>query len=253
VSLRRFSLLLFLLLLSAAVVACTPRRGGSRGGGGGDDDDSAADDDDASDDDDMVMDDDDVSDDDDAAIPEWAPNGYPSILPENESYSGTGTGTDGGRMDAFNLVDQHGNMVDYRQFLGFVTLVDVAAEWCGPCRQAASEAEYVRQQIQAMGSAYYIQIVIEDVGGNQPTQAVASRWSNEFGLDRLPILADTNWQWAASWNITALPTFFLVFPDGTIAQRVEGAPAADDLINAAAQMLDIAGDDLREMSDWPNP
>ncbi len=177
-------------------------------------------------------------------------NGYPTILEENEAY--TGDGSD--RRDlihTFEMVDQHGNMVDYRQFLGFVVILDVSAEWCPPCRSAAEGAQEVYDEIQALGPVYYLNVLAQNWDGDPATEQTASDWSSDFDLD-LPVLADADEAYSAQVGVASFPTFWFIRPDGEIERRSSGFGGDEQLITWAEYLLEDSEDDLRHIPGWPD-
>jgi len=181
----------------------------------------------------------------------YADNGYPNILDENADY--TGDGSD--RRDfihTFDMVDQHGNRVDFRQFLGYVTILDVSAEWCPPCRAAAETAQEVSDAIQALGPAYYVQVISQDNAGEPAVQSTAARWSNDFDLD-LPVLADEGELFMEQIGLESFPTFFVVRPTGEIDRRQGGALSDQQIVAWVEYLLDDEANNLREIPGWPDP
>ncbi len=178
-------------------------------------------------------------------------NGYPTILEENEDYTGDGS-TRREFIHTFEMVDQHGNSVDFRQFLGFAVILDVSAEWCPPCRAAAETAQEVSEEIQALGPAYYVQVISQDAEGASATQQTAVDWSEDFGLD-LPVLADEGEVFKELIGLEAFPTFFVVRPDGEIDLRQGGALGDDQIVAYTEYILRNEDGNFREIPGWPDP
>lgn len=182
----------------------------------------------------------------------YADNGYPNILEENADYTGDGS-QERQFIHGFEMVDQHGNTVDFRQFLGYVVILDVSAEWCPPCRAAAETAQEVADEIQELGPAYYVQIISQNWDGDPATQETAAGWAEDFGLD-LPVLADANEAFAAQIELRSYPTFMVIRPDGEIVHRQGGALTDDGIVAWVEYMLrDSDSDDFREIPGWPDP
>ncbi len=167
---------------------------------------------------------------------------YPAILPEYEDYRSSGTGQQGERMNPFSLPDQNGDGLDYRQLLGYVTVVDVGAIWCAPCQESAATAQALQD---ALGDqAWVLQILVQDASSGPPGSDDGAQWADQFGLD-LPVLADTLQENMALWQITAWPTVFVIAPDGEILVRSDGALPDDEVLIIARDALDEYAGDLR--------
>ncbi len=203
-----------ILLLAVLLAACpTPRR--TSFGGGGDDDD-------ATDDDDASWDDDDGEDPDEDGLgsnfedwlgtdPEDADSdgdgfedgeeylsyflpldgsdwpyvgGYPrGPLPDSVEGEGWGFGQ---VSNDWAAEDQHGQELQLHRFYGNVVVVELAAEWCGPCRQAAETLEDEYQDRRDDGFVV-IQILIDGIDfGVDPDP---EQWAAEFDLT-IPVIAD---------------------------------------------------------------
>jgi thiol-disulfide isomerase/thioredoxin len=144
------------------------------------------------------------------------------MLPEHEGYTGDGSGQVGDHIDAFLLPDQFGDAVDYRQFLGFVTVIELGATWCSPCQEAARTQQDFAVSLASAGPTWVISMLLQDINAGPPDTGDTAQWALEFDLD-LPVLADELQTHQNAWGITAWPTSLVVAPDGTVLSRHEGA------------------------------
>ncbi len=121
--------------------------------------------------------------------------------------------------------------LDSAAFGGKVTLVNVWASWCGPCRQEHPMLmELARdQRVQIAGLNY------KDHPDN------ARRFLGELGNPYGAIGVDGNGRTAIDWGVYGVPESFLVGPDGTIVYKHVGpfTPASyrDQLLPAIEQAL----------------
>lgn len=178
-------------------------------------------------------------------------NGYPTILEENEDYLGEGSA----RRDLIHsfgeMVDQNGNNVDFRQFLGYTVILDVSAEWCGPCQAAAATAQAESEELQEMGAVYYIQILGQDSEGLPATEETAARWADTYGLE-LPVLADGGNAFDTTIELASWPTFFVLRPDGEIDHRQGGAVSAERMVAWVEYLLRNEDGNFRDIPGWPD-
>ena len=165
---------LLALLLALALVGCPTGRGG---GGGDDDDDSAA------------TDDDDGADDDDAASDEYGPeNSWWHAQADDVPGDLAGTGWNTGAVaHDFTLEDQFGDQVQLYQFYGKIVVLDVFAQWCGPCQANAPHGQTL--WLDGGGEVIVIGIMQEDTGGGAPDNADINAWADAYSLEH-PVLAD---------------------------------------------------------------
>lgn len=123
----------------------------------------------------------------DASVCWSVPEGWPNCSALADGVSGEGWG-DGEVIPAFKMIDQYGVEVDSYDFYGMVMLIDVSAEWCGPCQQAAPGLETFYQQHKADG-IMPLTVMIEDKAGNLADTETALRWATDYGLT-LPVTTD---------------------------------------------------------------
>ncbi|HET8633689.1 MAG TPA: TlpA disulfide reductase family protein [Gemmatimonadales bacterium] len=118
-------------------------------------------------------------------------------------------------IDVVNLAT--GDTVDLRdQYKGKVTLLNIWATWCVPCRQEMPSMQKAYARLKDEGFA--IAAVSIDEGGPEDVLA----FTREFGLT-FDILHDRSGRISTLYQTTGVPESFLLDKDGVIIKRVIGA------------------------------
>ena len=97
-------------------------------------------------------------------------------------------------------------------FEGAVTVVNVFASWCGPCREEHPLLERLAED----GRIRVVGINYKDVPEN------ARRFLGELGNPYAAVGVDNNGRTAIDWGVYGVPETFLVGPDGTIRYKFIG-------------------------------
>ena len=135
-----------------------------------------------------------------------------------------------------SFVDQHGDMLDLYDLAGYVVpgagqpsyiLVDISAQWCGPCHNLADWISGVDNPDTAdlqllfpslrdkVGNhdVWWVTFVVEDAAGGPPTVADSTQWELLHPDDHIPILADEGQQVQPTYGGGQYPFMFLLDPD----------------------------------------
>ena len=112
-------------------------------------------------------------------------------------------------------------------YRGKVVLVNFWASWCEPCREEMPSIESLRRSLN--GEPF----VVLAVNVGEGAQSVR-RFADSVQLGAV-LLIDRNGATARAWGARALPSTFIVGPEGTIRYRYVGAldwssPAVRDVI-----------------------
>ena len=117
-----------------------------------------------------------------------------------------GTTTSG---DDFDIVDERGKWV----------LVNFFATWCPPC--VAEHPELV-----AFASRNAETATVVSVAFDEPAEVVEEFFSTHGG--DWPVVAEAG-RIPIDWGVVKLPESYLVAPDGTVVDKIEGGVTADEL------------------------
>ena len=132
----------------------------------------------------------------------------------------------------FTFVDATGATKDLSVVKGKVTLLNLWATWCGPCRKEMPELSKLQKDLG--GADFQVVELSEDLKGYE----VSAAYLKEVGADNLTLYADPKTAGLAAVNAPGLPVTLLLNRDGKEIGRLLGpAPWAGDeakaLIKAA--------------------
>ena len=106
---------------------------------------------------------------------------WPDMSAFSETTYGSGWGA-GDFVPEIAMIDQFGEAIEMARFHGYVVLLDFAAGWCLPCREAAEEAEAKWASLREQGFMI-IHLLVE---GNQPgtpaTAGLQNEWRIQYGI-----------------------------------------------------------------------
>ena len=129
------------------------------------------------------------------------------------------------------FTDQYGDEVEIYDFAMYTDnttgaasylIMDVAAQWCGPCHNIADwiagnsdllEDNYptVRQKVRDR-QAWWVTFVVQNVSGGPPTLADAETWADQHPDPNIPVFVDATQQVLDKYGSSQFPFFFLVDP-----------------------------------------
>jgi cytochrome c biogenesis protein CcmG, thiol:disulfide interchange protein DsbE len=134
----------------------------------------------------------------------------------------------GSRAPDFHAVDlATGDSVSLRErYRGRVTLVNVWATWCVPCRVEMPAMEKLYQELAPRG--FRIAAVSIDEGGPEDVQG----FGQELGLS-FDLLQDRSTRIQQIYQTTGVPESFLLNREGVIVKRVIGAHDWSSAVNRA--------------------
>jgi len=160
-----------------------------------------------------------------------APTGTVRVAELGKADAGGGGGDDpehdpfvGKPMMEFALKDMNGLSHPLSQSRGKVVLLDFWATWCGPCRREMPTIQKLHQRYGAKGLAVY------GINCSETKSAVASFLrTNKYTI---PMLLDQDGLVQSRFQVTGIPTMFVLDAKGTIVAHFVGVREEDDLRDA---------------------
>lgn len=122
-----------------------------------------------------------------------------------------------------------GDRVRLSDLKGKRVVLDFWASWCEPCRQSVPLLNQVAKELAAEGVLVYG--VNSEGLRPQALARVAERWGFAY-----PVLHDATAASMAEYDVSALPTLFLIDAQGIVRKTHAGSPSAARLIEEVREL-----------------
>ena len=119
-----------------------------------------------------------------------------------------------------------------------LTVVSIAAGWCGPCRQEAMLMQNYLVNGYADQDVRVVVAIIQDNNYEAPTPTFCQGWVDQYGLTN-PVLYDTAQETQIYFPMGALPATLIVDSEGVIRHREYGV--SNNLETVRAALDDLLG------------
>lgn len=130
------------------------------------------------------------------------------------------------------LETPEGETVDFKDLLGKVIYIDVWATWCGPCQRQIPYFAKVAERFKGNDKIEVISISVD-----QDKEAWLDQLKREKPTwKQYRLTPEENKEFSSALNITGIPRFIIVAPDGTLIAPEAEFPSSekiDDVLNAA--------------------
>lgn len=131
----------------------------------------------------------------------------------------------GARAPGFTLIDIEGDSVSLEDYRGQVVLLNFWATWCPPCVHEMPSMERVWQDLRARGFVVLgvsLDVAPGETDAEGRSQGIVREYVDELQLT-FPILLDPTGRVEALYNVSGLPTSYVIGTDGRIEGRVVGS------------------------------
>ena len=131
------------------------------------------------------------------------------------------------------LNDLNGQAVKLSNYRGKVVILNFWASWCPPCKSEMPELDKASREFASGADAVLLTVNLTD--GSSETVDKARKYidDNKYSIS---VLLDTQSRAASAYNITSIPTTYIIDKQGVIVNYIVG-PTNRDALNAYVNQL----------------
>lgn len=145
------------------------------------------------------------------------------LMPRRAENPSAAANLEGKPAPEFSLTDLKGRQVALSSLRGKHVLIDFWATWCPPCKKALPHIQKLSE-----GTKGLVVLTV-----NAEPASVAQPFLDKYKYT-FTTLVDADRSVSANYGVTAIPTTFIIAPDGTVAKRMVGYHSAGQLKSALA-------------------
>ncbi len=119
--------------------------------------------------------------------------------------------------------DEAGELIPASHFLGRLTVINLWAPWCTPCRREMPSLSRLARRLADVDNIEVLPLAFDWRGA-----ARVRTFLTEAGIDNLPVRLGNGENLDATLGLSRLPTTAIVSPDGKCFVTVEGEASWDD-------------------------
>ena len=132
-----------------------------------------------------------------------------------------------------SLNDLNGQAVKLSNYRGKVVILNFWASWCPPCKSEMPELDKAAREFASGADAVLLTVNLTD--GSRETVDSARKYivDNKYSLS---VLLDTQGKAANAYNITSIPTTYIIDKQGVIINYIVGPTTKEALNNYVNQL-----------------
>jgi cytochrome c biogenesis protein CcmG, thiol:disulfide interchange protein DsbE len=125
--------------------------------------------------------------------------------------------------------DTSGSQFRIDDYRGRWVLVNFFATWCAPCVQEHPELLAFSRRHALTGDAAVVSVAFNE------SPSTVQKFFEKNGGD-WPVIAQGNGQFALDYGVVKLPESYLIAPDGTVVEKIDGGIQADQVDATIAKL-----------------
>jgi cytochrome c-type biogenesis protein len=129
----------------------------------------------------------------------------------------------------FSVIDQYENVHTLSEYKGKTIFLNFWATWCPPCREEMPDIQSIYEEYGLNKDDVIILGVVSPNYGREEDVDYIKKFIDENNYT-FPILFDYNGVISSSYNVSSMPTTFIINKDGYMSKYVPGAMDKDTMI-----------------------
>jgi cytochrome c-type biogenesis protein len=131
------------------------------------------------------------------------------------------------------LKDLNGKTVKLSDYRGKVVILNFWASWCPPCREEMPELDQANKEFEKSNDAVLLSVDLTD--GVRETVEKANKFisDNKYSMR---VLLDTEGLAADEYEITNIPTTYIIDKQGKVYDRIVGPTSKDALMDYVSKL-----------------
>jgi cytochrome c-type biogenesis protein len=150
-----------------------------------------------------------------------------------DAAAGSGKAAKGKLAPEIILNDLNGQTVKLTDYRGKVVILNFWASWCPPCKSEMPDLDEAAREFTKANDAVLLTINLTD--GNRETTETAGKYISDHNFS-MKVLLDTQSRAANAYNITSIPTTYIIDKQGVIVNSLVGPTTKDALIKYVDQL-----------------